>query len=161
MAVPIDVLDGGTFGRAVNGFVVSRGPSATSWWQRSHEVALEIDGRPAFSGPATGIVIANGQFFAGWNTVPRGHPGDGVFEVQVYAVPRGQRRELRRRLRTGSHVPHPGVHQFRARRMTLSARHSLPVEGDATGRGRGSIVEVTLVPGALRLALADVEGSER
>lgn len=159
MAVSIDVLDGGQYGRAVNGFIAGHAPSSSSWWHGDHHVALEVDGRPVFSGAATGIVIANGQFFAGRNTVPRGHPGDGIFEIQVYAVPRSQRRELRRRLRVGSHLPHPGIHQFRGRTMALAARRPLRVEADGIRRGRASTVEVAIVPGALRLVLSGVKGS--
>ena len=35
---------------------------------------------------ATSVVVANGQFLRGLDVVPRGHPGDGRCEVQVYAL---------------------------------------------------------------------------
>ena len=64
-----------------------------------------------FHGPCTTVVIATGQFRHGLDLVPRGHPGDGRAEVQIYAVPGRERRELRVRLATGTHVPHPKITQ--------------------------------------------------
>ena len=49
---------------------------------------IEVDGQPWFAGSATTVVIANGQFLRGADIVPRGHPGDGRLEVQVYELRR-------------------------------------------------------------------------
>ena len=61
------------------------------------------------------LALANGEFVHGHDVVPRGHPGDGRVEVQVYAVRPGQRILLRERLATGSHLPHPAIQQAVAR----------------------------------------------
>ena len=55
------------------------------------------------------IVIANGQFINGLDVVPRGHPGDGRLEIQVYALNPSERLPMRRRLRSGTHLPHPRI----------------------------------------------------
>ena len=53
--------------------------------------AVGVDGRrpERFEGRATTVVVANGQFLRGADVVPRGHPGDGRVEVQVYALAPG------------------------------------------------------------------------
>ena len=113
---------------AVNMAVFGVAPDRLRWTSPSHRIRVEVDGRVLHDGPASGVVVANGQFLRGADVVPRGHPGDGRLEVQVYAVPRGQRRAFRDRLRTGSHVPHPGIHQATG----------WSIEVVALGRRRGS-----------------------
>jgi diacylglycerol kinase family enzyme len=59
---------------------------------------------------------------------------------------------MRRRLSTGTHVPHPGVQAGRARRVDVEvSRRRLPLEVDGRGRGRTDRLAVELVPGAIRL----------
>ena len=47
---------------------------------------VTVDGRTVHDGPATSVVVANGQFSGTADLAPRGHPGDGRLEVQVYAL---------------------------------------------------------------------------
>src|SRR5215470_12654215 len=119
--LPCDaMLVGGTSGRyAVNMAVLGVPPDRTRWSTRSARVRVRVDGRQVHDGPATGMVVANGEFLRGADLIPRGHPGDGCFEVQVYAVPRRQRAALRARIRTGTHVPHPGVVQARGKAVLV------------------------------------------
>ena len=84
-------------------------PARVRFGTRSHHVHVLVDGREVVTGPATTVVIANGEFFDGLDIVPRGHPGDGRLEVQVYALRRGERRAMRSRLPRGIHVPHPRI----------------------------------------------------
>jgi diacylglycerol kinase family enzyme len=96
--------------------------------------------------------VASGQCLRRADVVPRGHPGDGWAEVQVYALARRARRPMRRRLPSGTHVPHPGIRTGRARRVEVEvAGRGLPVELDGRPRGRTTRLEVTLVPAAIRL----------
>ncbi len=113
---------------------------------------VRLDGRPWFDGRATTVVVANGQFLRRADVVPRGHPGDGWAEVQVYALARGERRGMRRRLPTGTHVPHPRVLGGRARRVEIDVgRRRLPLEVDGHRRGGTRRLVVTLVPASIRL----------
>ncbi len=75
-------------GLACNLAVVGTAPDRLGW--ATGEVAIEVavDGEPWFAGQATTVVVANGQFLRGADLVPRGHPGDGRAEVQVYALRR-------------------------------------------------------------------------
>lgn len=150
--VELDVLD--VDGRAVvNAVVVGPAPDRLRRRHRAVETTVVVDGRTVHAGPATTVVVANGQFLHGCDAVPRGHPGDGAFEVQVYAVPAPQRTELRRRVRLGAHVPHPGIRQFRARRAEVTTSRPRPVEADGRRLPATDRLVVSLRPGALRLVV--------
>jgi hypothetical protein len=142
-------LDGGTW--AVNAVVVGRPPDRTGWWTAAPWVTVTVDGRPFYDGRATGIVVANGQYLRGLDLVPRGHPGDGWAELQCYSLARGERAALRRRLRTGGHVPHPRIRQGRARAVEVVATRPLALEVDGEAAGRAARVRAVVVPGAIRL----------
>ena len=74
-------------------------------------VTVTVDRRSIHDGPATAVVVASGQYLRGADLVPRGHPGDGRAEIQVYAAP--GRRRARRPVPgppRATHLPHPGHH---------------------------------------------------
>ncbi len=54
-------------------------------------------------------VVANAQFFRKWDVAPRGHPNDGRVELTKVSRAMGLRQRLsaRKRLHTGTHLPHP------------------------------------------------------
>jgi hypothetical protein len=159
--VAIDALavvgDGGGDGDevpAVNAVVVGRPPDRLRWSSRTSRVSVRLDGRPWFAGRATTVVVANGQFLRGVDLVPRGHPGDGWSEVQVYVLGRRERVAMRRRLPSGTHVPHPRIVVGRARHIEVEvAARPLPVEIDGHRHGRSNRIEVTVVPESIRLLL--------
>lgn len=154
--VDVDVLTVATSGaswRAVNAVVLGRRPDRLRAWHRSVDVVVEIDGRQRFAGPATTVVVANGQYLNGLDVVPRGHPGDGRIEVQVYGLERAQRAGMRRRLPQGAHVPHPDIVQAAGRRVTVQADTGLALEIDAKPLGRVDHVTVEVLPAALRLLI--------
>ena len=138
--------------RAVNAVVLGRPPDRLRWTARAADITVRVDGRAWFSSRATTVVVANGQFLRGADLVPRGHPGDGWAEVQVYALARRARGGMRRRLPTGTHLPHPDVRAGRARRVEIEVSgRRLPVEVDGRPQGRTARLVVTLVPAAIRL----------
>ena len=152
-ALAIDPDDGAVNAvDAVNVVVLGPPPDRLRWTARAPHITVRVDGRAWFSGRATTVVVANGQFLRGTDIVPRGHPGDGWAEVQVYALARRARRGMRRRLPTGTHVPHPGVRSVRGRRVEVEiVGRRLPVEVDGRPRGRTGRLVVTLVPADIRL----------
>ena len=150
--VAIDALEIEPDGAAVNAVVLGVPPDRLRWNARAPDITVRVDGRPWFRGRATTVVVASGQFLRGADVVPRGHPGDGWAEVQVYALRRRARRPMRSRLPTGTHVPHPGIRAGRARVVEVEvAGRGLPVEVDGRPRGRMTRLGVTLVPAAVRL----------
>jgi diacylglycerol kinase family enzyme len=138
---------------AVNAIVLGTRPDRVRAWTRATQVRVEVDGRERFTGHATTVVVANGQFVAGLDVVPRGHPGDGRIEVQVYGLARGERAGMRRRLPTGTHVPHPRIMQATGRRVVVTAERPLPLELDGRRSGRTLTLTVEVNPATLRLLL--------
>ena len=137
---------------AVNAVVVGRPPDRLRGTARSAAVTVIVDGRRWYEGPATTVVVASGQFLRGADLVPRGHPGDGWAEVQVYALTPRERRTMRHRLVTGTHVPHPSIHTTRARTVEIEAAGKpLPAEVDGHERARARRLGVTLTPAAIRV----------
>lgn len=120
---------------------------------RRHRYSVAIDAQPKCSGRATGLLVANGQFLRGVDAVPRGHPGDGIAEVQVYAMGPGGRGPMGRRLATGSHVPHPEILERRGRRIEVKVARPLMVTADNSVIGTCCHLIVSVLPGALRLLL--------
>jgi hypothetical protein len=153
LAVRVGGSDGGDQLPAVNAVVLGPPPDRLHWRARAPRITVRIDGRSWFAGPATSVVVANGQFLRTADLVPRGHPGDGWAEVQVYALGRRERAEMRRRLPTGTHVPHSRIAAGRARQVDVEVATRLPVEVDGRRRGRSDRLEVTLVAAALRLLI--------
>ena len=107
--------------------------------RRARESGSRSTGASSTTGRATAVVVASGQYLRGADVVPRGHPGDGRVEVQVYAVARGERAGVRGRLPQGVHLPHPDITQT-----------TRPPGRGAGGPGARSPLEVDGVRGAGR-----------
>ena len=100
---------------------------------------------------ATTVVVMNGQYLRGLDVSPRGHPGDGVAEAQLYGLPPGARRAMRARLATGAHLPHPAITVRRAHRVVVRAARPVVLEIDGASAGRITDLTVDLRPAAYRL----------
>ncbi len=138
---------------AVNMIVIGSPPDTAGRFVRRFAANVRVDDKPVFHGPCTTVVIATGQFRRGLDVIPRGHPGDGRAEVQIYAVPGRERRQLRARLATGTHVPHPHITQRSGARVVVSIDRRVPIEVDGRPLGRVDHVGVDVVPNAYRLLL--------
>jgi hypothetical protein len=151
MALPLDVLDLGGGLVAVNSVVVGAAPDRLRPWHRPAGLTIEIDGTPVEAGAATTLVVMNGQYLRGLDVSPRGHPGDGVAEAQLYALPPAARRAMRSRLPSGAHLPHPAITLRRAKRLVVRAARPVPLEIDGAPAGRITALELTLRSSAYRL----------
>jgi diacylglycerol kinase family enzyme len=153
-AGPVDALAVEPGGTAVNGVVLGTPPGRVRLTTPSAEVRVLVNGREVAAGRATTVIVANGQFFDGLDVVPRGHPGDGRIEVQVYALRRGERRAMRARLPQGVHLPHPRITTATGRDVEIHVRDGqLPLTIDGVDRGSVPDLAVGVIPGALRLML--------
>lgn len=142
---------------AVNLLVVGTAPDRQHRFTRSVGLRVVVDGRVVHDGPAAAVVVANGQFLRGRDVVPRGHPGDGRLEVQVYAIRGRERAAMRRRLARGDHLPHPAIRQVGGRDVEITAtgpRPRIEIDGRATGPGlaAGASLRARVRPGAFVLA---------
>jgi len=92
--------------------VVRSGRRGRNWWSRTGRVVL----------------VMNAQFLGDADPTPRSHPGDGrldVLEVDA-SMTRRVRRQVRARMRTGSHLPHPLLS------VSASATHTVDLPGRCT-----------------------------
>lgn len=155
LAAPIDALAVHPGGYAVNGVVLGTEPGRIRATTPSARVQVLVNERVVSEAKATTVVVANGQFFAGLDVVPRGHPGDGRAEVQVYALARGERRAMRARLPLGVHLPHPRITTATGRtvEVRVDGGRRLPLLVDGMVRAAVAELRVEVVPAALRLML--------
>jgi hypothetical protein len=151
--VPVDAVRLAGDGLACNAVVLGVPPDRLRWASPARSIEVEVDGQPWFAGSATTVVIANGQFLRGADIVPRGHPGDGRLEVQVYELRRRERRAMRRRLTTGAHVPHPRIRSRTARVVEVRAARPVAFEADGVSGAAVATVHAEVVPAAFRLLL--------
>jgi len=138
-------------GLAVNMIISGVGPERLRPWTRARPVEVRVNGRVVHEGPATTVVVANGQFRRGVDLVPRGHPGDGRLEVHVYALRPGERGAMRRRLPAGGHLPHPRIVTTTGLRAEVRWAAPAALEVDGAAEPRRSYLDVTLRPRAFVL----------
>jgi hypothetical protein len=152
--VACDGLDLGTGHPALNAVVLGVAPDRLRPWHRRRPVVVEVDGRAVGEGRATTVVVASGQFLRGRDLVPRGHPGDGRIEVQVYALAPGERRAMGTRVATGAHVPHPRIAQASGRRVVVRWVDG-PRTTEVDGHPAAPLGEITVAvrPAAARVLL--------
>ena len=86
------------------------------------------------------VVAMNAQWWRStWNLGPRAHPNDGLVDVyEAEGLSLSDRSKIRRRLPSGSHLPHPSVRERRAQAVQVELRRPLSVwlDGDVADRGR-------------------------
>jgi hypothetical protein len=153
IALPVDAIET-DHGVAMNVALLGHTPGALRAWHRSRHVTVTVDGRRVHDGPATTVVVANGQFCGRADLAPRGHPGDGRLEVQVYALGPGERGAMRRRLATGTHVPHPRIVTTTGHTIAVhvtGASLAVTLDGRRLGRFRG--LDAAVRHPALRLLI--------
>jgi len=104
-----------------------------------------VAGRRTYEGPSLLVVFGNAQFFGGgWIIAPRATVTDGLFDMQVFNVPKRDVPRLWWRARNGDHLTDPRVRRFTAECFTLETDPAWPVEADGeffgTGRVEGKIL---------------------
>ncbi|MEX1124414.1 MAG: diacylglycerol kinase family protein [Acidimicrobiia bacterium] len=102
---------------------------------------------------ALAVIFANAQFFAGgWNVAPKATLVDGVLDVQIFDVRKGQAAALVPKVVKGTHLREPGIRRLSVSEFTLVTEPLWPVEvdgdliGNTTVRGR-------VIPAAVRLKI--------
>ena len=73
--------------------------------------------------------------------------------MQGYTGPGRDRRRLRERLATGTHVPHPKITQRSGTSIRISVDRRVPIEIDGRSVAGADLIEITVVPSAYRLLL--------
>lgn len=133
MRLPVDVgavrLDGEPF------WFVAHLVARRSWWR----------GRV--------VAVMNGDWLGEWNVAPRAHPNDGLLDVVDADLPLGDRLRARRRLPSGSHLPHPAITTSRSAQLRLDLDPALDIWLDGERVTRATTVEVAVEPDALTVVV--------
>lgn len=96
------------------------------------------------------VFVCNVGHVGRWNVAPRAHPDDGRFDVVTFdpTMRWRERWEARRRLPTGTHVPHPQISVRTATEWTWAEPGGARVWVDGVDVGDRTRVAVTLRPDA-------------
>lgn len=134
--LPIDLVDV-TLADGVRLTAVAHVVARRPWWRGSW-----------WRGPI--VAAMNAEFLDGWDVAPRGHPNDGRIEcIEVdAALSIRQRWAARRRLPTGTHVPHPAIRVRSATSATWVFDDTLEVWVDGRAVGRSGTLSVEVRPDA-------------
>jgi len=138
---------------AVNMVVLGPAPDRLRRIDRLVPLTVSVDGNAVWSDPASTVVVATGQFLRTRDVVPRGHPGDGRLEVQVYSLAGRERAAMRKRLATGTHLPHPRITQRVGGHVEVHSERPLALELDGRAGGLVTTLTVDVAEGAYRLVV--------
>jgi hypothetical protein len=102
------------------------------------------------------VAVMNAAFVGELDLGPRAHPNDGRLDVTDGSLPFGQRRQGRRRARTGTHLPHPDLDTRSVRSVTIDqerGRRPLHLWLDGEYAGTARKVEIRCLPDALTVVV--------
>ena len=105
------------------------------------------------------LVAANASFIGRWNAAPRSHPGDGRLDVFDASPSLAVRLAARRRLPSGTHVPHPDITQRRTAAAQYDFDPALDVHLDGRRLDRARTLSLRVEAGALEVWIP--EGAQR
>jgi YegS C-terminal NAD kinase beta sandwich-like domain len=99
------------------------------------------------------VAIMNAQFIGSWDVAPRGHPNDGFADVLEVTMGIADRLKARKRLSTGTHVPHPDIAQRRIVTTTFTFAKPQSVWLDGERIEELAEFSVSVEPDALNVVL--------
>ena len=118
---------------------------------RHRFVAHCVVRRSWWHGPV--LVAMNAQWLGRWDLGPRSHPDDGLLDIAFGDLSLDDRFKARRRLATGTHVPHPGITEVRAATHEATFARPLGVWLDGERVGRASTVVLGIEADAWRVVV--------
>lgn len=99
------------------------------------------------------VAVMNAQWIGAWDVAPRSHPNDGLLDVFDVRMGLGDRLKARRRLATGTHVPHPAIAEARVAAVQFEFDRPTPVWLDGERVGRARTISARIEPDALQLVV--------
>ena len=115
---------------------VSHAVARRSWWRGEVVAAL------------------NAQFIGSWDVAPRGHPNDGRLDLlRVQEMGVRDRWKAGRRLRSGTHVPHPQIEVRAVSEVEIQLAEPLTVRADGVAVGRTDLLVLRVEPDALTVCV--------
>jgi hypothetical protein len=120
------------------------------WWRGQALVAMNA---AWLSSPKHGSSTLTSPTLTSWNLGPKAHPNDGLVDVTEARVPIGQRLAVRRRLASGSHLPHPSMKTRRTGTGEWVFDRPTPVHLDGEPVGVARRLRLTVEPDALTIVV--------
>ncbi len=108
----------------------------------AHLLIAPSPGRPL-------VAAMNASWLGQYRVAPRAHPNDGLLDVVSGTMPWRQWPEARRRARTGTHLPHPGLSVQRVDRWEMTFNRPVPMRIDGVRVGRSRSVRLQIIPDAV------------
>lgn len=99
------------------------------------------------------VAVMNAQWLGAWDLGPRAHPGDGLLDISDGDISVSDRLQARKRVRTGTHLPHPDIHTSRSRAAQFDLDPSLEVFLDGVSMGRAETISVRVEPDAVTVVV--------
>ena len=124
---------------------------------------LELDGSPHWfvahaiaRGPlwlGRAVAVMNAEWLGEWDLGPKAHPDDALLDVTDGTLPLGDLLKARKRVRLGTHLPHPALQTSRVAQLdlTLDRARTIRLDGERIGRSRRLQIEVE--PDALHVVV--------
>jgi hypothetical protein len=114
-------------------------------------VAHLVARRSWWRGPV--VAAMNAQFLGDWDVAPRSHPNDGRLDLLEADLSMSDRWKARTRLRTGTHVPHPGITERRVKAVQLDLAPGAQVWLDGERIGPARSLSIRVEPDALTVVV--------
>ena len=99
------------------------------------------------------IAVMNAEWLGRWDLGPRAHPGDGLLDISDATLSFGDRLKARRRLPTGTHLPHPGIETDRVGAWQVELQPALDVWLDGERIARARNLSIRVEPEALTVVV--------
>jgi len=87
----------------------------------------------------------NAEWIGDWDVAPRAHPGDGLLDVMDVSLSTRDRVRARRRLASGTHVPHPKIRQQRIASIDVEFDRPMRVWADGVLMGESRAISVRVL----------------
>jgi YegS C-terminal NAD kinase beta sandwich-like domain len=99
------------------------------------------------------VAVMNAQWMGEWDLGPKAHPDDALLDITDGALPLGDLLKARKRVRLGTHLPHPALHTSRTAALDLAFDRPRTVWLDGERIGRTRRLQVEVEPDALRVVV--------
>jgi hypothetical protein len=87
----------------------------------------------------------NAEWIGDWDVAPRAHPGDGLLDIVDVTLSARDRVRARKRVATGTHVPHPQIRQQRVGSVEVEFDRALKIWADGMPIGESRAISVRVI----------------
>lgn len=99
------------------------------------------------------VAVMNAQWLGSWDLGPRSHPNDGLVDISDGSLVFSDRLKARKRLATGTHLPHPAIATTRTSHRELTFARPLNIWIDGVLIGPASTLTIDVEPDAFTVVI--------